>query len=431
MKVAYLTSKYPAVSHTFVMREVAALRALGVQVGTFSVRRPRPADILGDEAAQEARHTRWLVWARPSEYVRATWWALNHPLRLLQTLAVAVAARGMSLRQRVLWLCYLGEAMLLAYWLANDKYEHLHCHFGNSGSSTGLLAAKLAGVTFSMTCHGSELLEIGYFRTADKVAESTFVACVSHHGRAQLMLACPPEQWSKLHVIRCGLSPALSLAAPNKGQSSRTILCVGRLSPEKGHLMLLDALMRLHDRGCRAPCLLVGDGPMRKAVETGAARMGLNGSLRMAGALPSDEVMGLYSSARMVVLASFTEGVPVVLIEAMASGCPVVATRVGGVGELVQDGVTGRLVAPGDPEALAEAIEWALDHPADAQSMAQRARHLVEHEFCQKTSAERLAELFHGSRPRGDMTALRMDRSPSSRRGLRRHETARPRRLVP
>jgi len=159
--------------------------------------------------------------------------------------------------------------------------------------------------------------------------------------------------------------------------------------------------------------------------------MGLNGSLRMAGALPSDEVMALYSSARMVVLSSFTEGVPVVLIEAMATGCPVVATSVGGVGELVQDGVTGRLVAPGDPEALADAIEWVLDNPAEAQVMAQRARRLVEREFCQETSAERLAELFRGSRLRDDTTAMRVDRRPTLRQGLRRPEPALPRPVVP
>ena len=431
MKIAYLTSKYPKVSHTFVMREVAALRALGLQIDNFSVRRPTPEDILGDEAASEAQRTRSLVWARPSEYARALLWALNRPLRLLQTLGIAVAARGMSWRQRILWFCYLGEALLLAYWLCAGKYKHLHCHFGNSGSSTGLLAAKLAGVSFSMTCHGSELLKIEQFRLADKVAESTFVACVSHYGRAQLMLACPPEQWSKLQVVRCGISPTPSQSGENKGQGSRTILCVGRLSPEKGHLVLLDSLMRLHDRGCRAQCLLVGDGPMRLAVETSAARMGLNGSLRMAGALPSDEVMALYSSARMVVLSSFTEGVPVVLIEAMATGCPVVATSVGGVGELVQDGVTGRLVAPGDPEALADAIEWVLDNPAEAQVMAQRARRLVEREFCQETSAERLAELFRGSRLRDDTTAMRVDRRPTLRQGLRRPEPALPRPVVP
>jgi glycosyltransferase involved in cell wall biosynthesis len=261
-------------------------------------------------------------------------------------------------------------------------------------------------VTFSLTCHGSELLKTSQYRLAKKVEEATFVACVSHYGRAQLMLTCPPEQWPRLKIIRCGISPALLERAANKGQGSRTILCVGRLSPEKGHLVLLEALIRLHDRGCRAQCLLVGDGPMRQAIETGAARMALNGAVRLAGALPADEVLGLYSSARMVVLASFTEGVPVVLMEAMAAGCPVVATRVGGVGELVQDGVTGRLVSPGDPEALADAIEWVLDNPADAQIMAQRARRVVDREFSQEISAERLAVLFRGCQPPSGLAEL-------------------------
>jgi glycosyltransferase involved in cell wall biosynthesis len=287
---------------------------------------------------------------------------------------------------------------VLAHWLSAEEYEHLHCHFGNSGSSTGLLAAKLAGVPFSLTCHGSELLHVSHYRLDYKAQQAAFVACVSYYGRALLMMACPPEFWPKLQVVRCGLPKAPPAKAPRPPKAKESILCVGRLSEEKGHLVLLDALARLRERGFQAECVLVGDGPMRGEVEARIARLRLADMVRLTGSLPSDRVAGLYHTASVVVLASFSEGVPVVLMEAMSAGCPVVATQVGGVGELVQDRLTGRLVAPGNAESLAEALEWVLTHPDETRVMVREARGLIEREFCQETAAGQLAGLFKCSR---------------------------------
>lgn len=394
MRIAYLVSKYPAVSHTFIIREVAALRERGVEVGTFSVRRPTSSDVLGREATAEAARTRWLLWARPGAYGAALVWTLGRPVRLLRTLGKAVGGRGMSLRQRIQGGCYFAEAVLLAYWLAEGGYEHLHCHFGNSGAHTGLLAAELAGVPFSMTCHGSELLEPERHRLGLKVRQAAFVACVSHYGRAQLMRVCPPEAWPRLHVIRCGVPCSDLSRQGTERPAGFAVLCVGRLSPEKGHLILLEALARVRARGCPAECVLVGDGPMRPVIERRVFQLGLEDAVRLVGSRPADRVREMYRSVNLVVLASFSEGVPVVLMEAMAAGCPVVATQVGGVPELIRDRLTGRLVAPGDAEALAEAVQWMLEHPVQARQMARRARRAVEGEFCQSASASRLAALF-------------------------------------
>lgn len=417
MRLAYLVSRYPAVSHTFVLREVRELRSRGFDVRTFSIRRASAADALGTEAQAEAQQTRWLVPPRLSGLLAAAaWCSVTRPRRLLQTGLACVFQRGLSLAQRCLWLCYWIEGIQLAHWLVRDRIDHLHCHFGNSGSHTGQIAARLAGTRFSLTCHGSELLTVPGPQLARKVRHAAFVVCVSHYGRAQLMMVCPPADWPKLHVIRCGVATPRGAGSSWRSPPNPTILCVARLSPEKGHLVLLDAIARLRQNHPDLLCLLVGDGPMRPAIEAAVARLHLADAVRLMGALPFERVSELYPTVSATVLASFSEGVPVVLMEAMAAGCPVVATRVGGVGELVHDAVTGRLVAPGDADALADAIDWTLRNDAEARASAQRARALIEREFCVQASAVRLADLFTSAAERAPFDAAAVPPAPPAAR---------------
>ncbi len=397
MKIAYLSSLYPAVSHTFISREVQALRARGVDVQTFSVRRAGESDILGEEAIREAQSTRWLVPPRIDELVLSLIWvAFTRPVRAVHVLWRAIGKRGLNLRERFLWLCYFCEAAVLARWLGRERIDHLHCHFGNSGSSTGMIASRLCDIPFSMTCHGSELLDMRENRLAEKVECASFVACVSKHGKAQLMMNCPSEHWKKLHVIRSGLK---FIGPPSENAEKRRgcILCVGRLSREKGHLVLVEALARLRDEGCDYNCVFVGDGPLRGAIETRINELRLGSRVSLAGSLPSAEVLEMYKSAEVVVLASFSEGVPVVLMEAMAAACPVVATRVGGVPELVKNGQTGVLVAPGDVRELSQAIRWVLDNPEQARQLGVNGCAFVRRQFDLEIGVDQLVKLFERS----------------------------------
>ncbi|MFQ5590087.1 MAG: glycosyltransferase [Phycisphaerae bacterium] len=394
MKIAYLTSMYPDVSHTFILREVLAMRAAGVQVVTFSVRRPNTRNVLGPDAAREASATRWLVPPPLGLLVRAmVWTAAARPGSTIRTLLDAVMGGTMTIRRRTKWLCYFAEAVLLAYWLTTESFDHLHCHFGNSGSSTGMLAARLAGIPFSVTVHGSELRDIDKHRLPDKIAHAAFVACVSRFGKSQLMLACKPDQWDKIHVVRCGVS-CTNDRAPIPHAESGAILCVARLSLEKGHFVLLDALAILREKGIDARCTLVGDGPMRSAVETRAARLNLQGMVTFTGALEPHRVTALYQAAKVVVLASLSEGVPVVLMEAMACSRPVVATWVGGVPELVENGRSGLVVPPGDPEALAEALRLVLTDAELARRLGENGAQRVRNRFNIEEAVHQLAALF-------------------------------------
>ena len=398
MKIAYLASRYPYVSHTFITREVWAMRARGFEVGTFSVRRSHPDEILGGEAQEDGASTRWLVPLRVGPYVAAFLWLIRtRPLLGTRTWLGAVLQPHLSVRERLLWWAYFVEAVQLAHWLAREGFEHLHAHFGNSGSSTAMLAARLTRLPFSLTCHGSELNDPERYRLRQKVAFARFVVCVSKYGKSRLMLACPREHWGKIHVVRCGLladeMPEQDRAA---GDSSR-ILCVGRLSPEKGHLVLLDALAILRKQGIEPHCTLVGDGPMRTRLEEQTKTLGLTPYVTFAGALEPADVAHHYRSAGVAVLASFSEGVPVVLMEAMAHGLPVVATRVGGVPELVEEGATGRVVSPGDAAELASALQQVLSSPDLAQAMGRKGRDVIHEHFSVEASARRLEGLFTAS----------------------------------
>ncbi len=397
MKVAYLTSMYPDVSHTFIMREVFALRAHGIELGTFSVRRAREQNILGHEARQEAASTRWLVPPRVGHLVTTIIWAIaTRPLRTGSMILRATMKRRMAMGQRLKWLFYSGEAILLAYWLVAEGFDHLHCHFGNSGSSTGMLAARLAGIPFSFTCHGSELYEISKHRLVEKTEQTAFVACVSKYGRAQLMQACAPQQWDKLCVVRCGVIQA-DVSSRTTKFDPPNILSVARLSPEKGHLVLLNALTMMRDAGVSFRCTLVGDGPMRSTLEAYVKKLELSEFVTFTGSLEPSAVADTYRIATVVVLASFTEGVPIVLMEAMTRGIPVVATRVGGVSELVMDGRNGVLVPPGDAMALSEALRLILDDPEWAQTIGLCGARDLRRDFNLDVSAARLAELFNGA----------------------------------
>lgn len=398
MRIAYVTSVYPAVSQTFIVREVKALRQLGFEIDTYSVRRATKNDILGEESEAENARTRWLLPLPAVEFAKAIVWTLFRPVRAIQTLLHGLAGRNRTLLDRARSLAYFAEAILLGYWLHRSRAEHLHCHFGNSGSSAAALAARLVRVPFSMTCHGSELREIESFRLPAKVEQAKFVACVSHFGKTQLMLHCPIEQWRKLHIVHCGLDEAtmqeLSSGPHHERNGALKLVCVARLSPEKGHLVLLDSIAALQRNGTNVRCKLVGDGPQRRLVEDHARRVGADEFVSFAGALDFDQVMKSYSAADAVVLASFSEGVPVTLMEALAAERPVVATNVGGVGELVVHGETGLLVPPGDSEALYRSLKQLADDPVRAKQMAVRGREHVQKEFRVELAAKQLAELF-------------------------------------
>jgi len=289
----------------------------------------------------------------------------------------------------------------------------LHDHIAMSSATVAMLASCISGVPFSMTVHGLELLSAEQWALARKIAASAATVCVSSFGRGQCMLATAPEHWHKLHVIRCGLDGtflnAVSLPVPDVPR----LVCIGRLSPEKGQVLLVHAAAQIRQRGMMAEIVLVGDGPSRSVIERAARELAVDDLVRLVGWQSSEDVRRWIQSSRALVVPSFSEGIPVVLLEAMALERPVIATHVGGVSELVRRRENGWLVPAGSVEDLAAAILEALGTSVqELRRMGQRGRQLILEQHDLATEVGKLVELFE--------RAMRRDPRPRAARNSRR-----------
>lgn len=397
MRIAYLVGEYPTVSHSFILREVAALRNHGLDVMTCSVRTTSADQHRGPEEREEAARTFNLLGAakNPGTMIGAQIAALKKPGLYFRTLARSWKMRGPGWRSALYQLIYFTEAVVLAEHLKAQRVTHLHSHFAHASCTVALLAARLAEIPFSFTLHGPvDFVNPILWRLDTKIADADFVACISHYCRSQAMLVSPSKHWNKLHIIHCGVEPSRYDQETNNGKE---ILFIGRLAAEKGAPVLIDALPRIRATHPDLQLTLIGDGPEREQLETQVRDLALTDVVTFTGYKNQDEVAEALGGTALFVLPSFAEGVPVVLMEAMAARTPVVTTRIAGIPELVEDGVSGRIVPPGDGEALADAIIEILNSPETARSMGAKGREKVEAEFDVVKEARKLASLFEGS----------------------------------
>jgi colanic acid/amylovoran biosynthesis glycosyltransferase len=396
MRIAYLINQYPKVSHSFIRREIQALERAGVEVTRVSVRGWN--EVAADAADEvEKNKTRYLLQGGLLPLLWATvWCAVSAPWRFVTALSNAlIFARG-SLRPLPLHLVYLAEACLLKRWLAAARCDHVHAHFGTNATEVVYLCERLGGPGFSFTVHGPEEFDMpAALHLARKVRRSRFVVAISSFGRSQLMRWISADDWAKVRVVHCGLDGdflAQSLTPPPR---TVQLVCVGRLCEQKGQLLLLRAVHRLREQGQRVQLVLAGDGEMRPQVEALIAELGLGDQVRITGWIGGDVVRKEILDARALVLPSFAEGLPVVLMEAMALGRPVISTYIAGIPELVHDGVNGWLIPAGDIQALADAMREVLQHDdADLARIGARAHDRAVDRHSIETEAAKLVTHF-------------------------------------
>jgi glycosyltransferase involved in cell wall biosynthesis len=397
MRVAYVCNRYPAISNTFILREVQALRRRGVEVHTITVRRPGREHILSAADREEDARTYAILPLAPLAMLRAHLAALlRRPRRYLATLVLARRLSRPGPRAHLWALFYFAESVQIWHECRRRGIDHLHAHFTHVASDDALLAAHLGGWTWSFTTHGGlEFFDVTHTRLAEKARRADAVMCVSDFGRSQVMAHVEERHWSKLHVVRCGLEPALFARDPQTAREQAPprleLLCVARLVRLKGHAVLLRALAMLHATGVPIHATLLGDGPSRPELERLAAQLGIADDVTFAGAVGQDEIASWYARADAFCLPSFAEGLPVVLMEAMAMGLPVVASRITGVPELVEHERSGLLVTPGRADELAAALERIATDPQLRARLGARAREQV----LELHDVDRSSEMLH------------------------------------
>lgn len=400
MRIAYLCSQYPYVSHTFVLREVEALRRRGVEIATFSIRRTADRHLLADADRQAAATTYSILPPRPGHLLAAFARAIaTRPRRTLLTLVRAMRLTPGGLRGLTWQLFYFAEALVLWDRCRRLGIRRIHCHFANNAADVALLAVSLGGPEWgwSFTMHGSgEFADVGRHRLRQKVQHADLVVCISDFCRSQLMRLVDPEQWGKLYTVHCGVDvDTFRIARPERVAGEPIhVLTVARLSPDKGLNLLVEAVAELNARGQRTTLTIVGDGPERERIEAQARVDGLDDDVEITGLVGQDTIHQYYAAADIFCLPSFAEGVPIVLMEAMATELPVVATRVMGIPELVDDEVSGLLIAPARVDQLVGALGRLASDPRVRRELGTNGRRAVEAGFAEESVTEELQHLL-------------------------------------
>ncbi len=402
VRLAFLLSRYPAVSHTFLLHEVAGLRACGFAIATASINDPdRPLSKLPEAEAAEAARTFYVKSGKAAALLAILQTVVTRPAVVARGLLAVLRLPGLSLRARGLWLFYLAEALLVGRWMRRERLPHLHVHFGGPVASVGMLASIAWKLPFSLTIHGpEELLNVDRHHLRDKLRQASFVLCISDFCRSQLCALTPPEEWSKFTVVRLGVDPVLlqpavrGITADRAPAADLRLVCTGRLVPEKGQRILLETLLHLRDRGVRVHATLIGAGPEAGGLREFVADHGLADSVDFTGALAHAATLDRVRSADIFVLPSFAEGVPVALMEAMAFAVPCVSTTIAGIPELIETGRSGLLVPPANVEALANAIASLAAEPALRLYLGASGRERIVRNYNLPLNHERLAASF-------------------------------------
>jgi colanic acid/amylovoran biosynthesis glycosyltransferase len=399
MRIAYLVNQYPTVSHSFIRREILALERCGVEVVRIALRE-WGVELLDAENQLERERTRYVLRDGASALLIAlAWTVLTRPVRLLQALALALRMSRRGERPLPVHLIYLAEACRIEPWLRAAGIEHLHAHFGTNSAEVAMLVHALGGPQWSFTVHGPEEYDnVQPIGLAEKIRRCAFVVAVSSYGRSQLYRLMEHQHWPKVHVVHCGLEPAYFAAAVSPATAARRLVCVGRLCEQKGQLLLVEAAHRLAERGIAFELVLAGDGEMRAEIEALIVLHKLQARVRITGWISSEQVRDEILAARALVLPSFAEGLPVVIMEAMALRRPVISTFVAGIPELVHSGENGWLVPAGDVEALTDVMRACLETPVKTLArMGEAAHNRVRERHSVDTEVAKLGKLFQAA----------------------------------
>jgi glycosyltransferase involved in cell wall biosynthesis/peptidoglycan/xylan/chitin deacetylase (PgdA/CDA1 family) len=401
---AYIVSRFPKISETFVFNELLAIERYGVRAEIYPLLRERES-VVTPEVRQLVSRARFHPPVSLAVLRANAHFARTQPRTYFDTWCEVLRGTWGS------WNFFFGALGILpkSVWLASEMTRagitHIHAHFANHPAVAAFVVNRLTGIPFSFTAHGFDI-HVDRRMLEAKIKAASFVVAVSKFNKNIMVDHCGDWADRKIQVVHCGVDTEFfSAGASLKDRPKFDIVCVARLVEVKGHRFLIEACERLKQRGLDFSCHLVGDGPLRRSITRQIVSVGLEDRIILHGSLSRSEVARLMARADVVVLASSPtkdgrrEGIPVSLMEAMASGLPVVATAISGVPELVESGTSGLLVPPGDVVELADALEQLARSPAVRRAMGRAGREKVIREFNQDMSARALIGLFAPSGP--------------------------------
>jgi len=406
IRVAYLVSEYPAVSHTFILREVRRLRTINFDVQVASINSSyQPLGELAADDREESAKTFYIKRAGAAGAARAHLRTLvQRPAAYIRGLIFALSLGGTDLRQLLYSIFYFTEALMLGNWMEREGLDHVHVHFVNPASTVGLIASRIFATGFSFTVHGpDEFYDVRGQRLSEKIEGASFVLCIGYFARSQLMKLSRVDNWVKFEIAPLGVDLQVFGKRPVRPASAEPfrILCVGRLVPAKGQHILIAAIDRLVKGGRSISLRLVGDGPDRASLEREVNCRGLGGRVTFEGNVNQDRIRDFYRDADAFVLASFAEGIPVVLMEAMAMEIPCVSTMVAGIPELIRDRIDGLLVMPSDERGLAQAIGRLIDDEDLRRRLGEAGRRRIAEKYDLDKNIELLGRLFRARLVKG------------------------------
>ncbi len=400
MKIAYFVNQYPKVSHSFIRREILQLEKDGYEIERYALQANRD-ELVDPLDLAEYEKTRFVFYQSKIWIILIFFRTLlRAPVKFVKTLLFTLKISHHSDRGLLIHLAYLVEACVIVHWQRQHRIEHIHAHFGTNSATVVMLARLLGGAPYSFTVHGPREFDFPEFiALKEKIIYSKFVVAISHFGRSQLYRWVPQEYWHKVKIIHCALdSKFFDESRPLPDTSEKSLLYVGRLCPEKGAMLLLQALRQVIDQGYRCQLTLAGDGPIRVMLEQQIKALKLEDVVSISGWISSDTVKQYILDSQLLILPSFAEGLPVVLMEAMALKRPVITTYIAGIPELVKNGENGWLIPASNLEALTAAIVQAVQAPHEQlQRMGEAGHQAVFKEHNITTQALKLGQLFRQS----------------------------------
>lgn len=396
MKIAYLVSRYPAVSHTFIQREVRALRSQGFSICIASI---NETDVAEDRLTAEDRgEMEQTFYVKKQGFFKAlgtlTLSGICRPLSFLKGLWFSLRLGKTDVKQSIYSLFYFIEATLVGRWMQKNKIHHIHVHFANPASTVAMILTKIYPFTFSLTIHGpDEFYDVTLHHLKEKIIQAHFICCISDYTRSQVMRLSSSETWSKFEVVPLGIDPDLYKPRMfREAPASFQIVSVGRLTPNKGYPILLQAIHLLKENNVRVQ--IIGEGPEHEMLERMTQTLGLQDHVIFRGALNQEQTREIYGQADIFVLPSFAEGLPVVLMEAMSMEIPCIASAINGIPELIKDGHNGLLVAPSDSEGLCKALELMMTDAGLRKKLGQQGRSAILERYSLDKNIAKLQDIL-------------------------------------